>query len=208
MSVLASLSPDYGGSVTPIAAAPVVATPVAAAPAPGSTPPPPRPDTIAQPGDRVAVTPPPSAADPLPEPVAAAPAVPESPALSSARAESGATFLRPVPGGVLRPYSAQPGSNRNDGIDFEAAPGQDVVAADDGEVIYVARSVGSFDNIVMIRHPNDIVTAYGRLGAVSVSRGDRIGRGQVIGQVAENSPASVQFQVLRNMAPVDPAPYL
>lgn len=175
----------------------------AATPAPAVTP------VVVTPSAVSAPPPPPSANTALPEPVTAT-VPPLSPNLSAAAATGAANaiFLKPVDGAVLRPFSAAPGASRNDGIDFEASAGASVRAADDGEVIYVARSVGDFGNIVMIRHPNEIVTAYARLGAVTVSKGDAIARGATLGEVAPNATPSIQFQVMRNMAPVDPAPFL
>ncbi|MEL6678357.1 MAG: LysM peptidoglycan-binding domain-containing protein [Pseudomonadota bacterium] len=150
-----------------------------------------------------------SASDPLPPDTAVA-AVPASPQLSSTTTPpaSNAVFLKPVDGPVLRPYSPAPGPNQNEGIDFAAASGEAVRAADEGEVVLVSRSVGELDTIVMIRHPNDLVTVYGRIGEVDVARGDRISRGQPIGKVAARDTPSVQFQIRRGMDHVDPAPYL
>jgi lipoprotein NlpD len=175
----------------------------AATPAPAVQP------VAVTPSAESAPPPPPSATNELPQPVTAT-VPPLSPNMSAAAATgaSDAIFMRPVDGEILRPFSAAPGASRNDGIDFAATAGTPVRAADDGEVIYVARSVGDFGNIVMIRHPNEIVTAYARLGAVTVAKGDTISRGATLGEVAANATPSMQFQVMRNMAPVDPAPFL
>ena len=179
----------------------VTATPAPAAPIAAA-------DTILSTGDpgQTQIAPPPSAGDALPEETGQVD-VP-APAALSEIAKDTALFVRPVAGDVVRPFSNAAGSARNDGIDFAATPGGDVRAADAGQVVYVARSVGDFDNIVMIRHPNDLVTAYARLGDVRVARGDTVSRGQVIGDVAPSDTPSVQFQVLQNMSPVDPAPFL
>jgi murein DD-endopeptidase MepM/ murein hydrolase activator NlpD len=142
----------------------------------------------------------------LPEPGAGVVTVPPPLALSDTD-DSTALFLRPVEGPVMRPFSNALGAARNDGIDFEAAAGSSVRAADSGQVVYVAQSVGDFGRIVMVRHPNDLVTAYARLGEVQVTRGDTVSRGQVIGTVAPSDAPSVQFQVLQNMSPVDPEPF-
>ncbi|MEL7277665.1 MAG: peptidoglycan DD-metalloendopeptidase family protein [Pseudomonadota bacterium] len=162
-----------------------------------------------RPGDTSRLGPPPSASAPLPADTPRA-TVPESPQLSttSAAPVSNAVFLKPVDGPVLRPYNPTPGPDQNEGIDFAAASGEAVRAADEGEVVLVSRSVGELDTIVMIRHPNDLVTVYGRIGEVDVARGDRITRGQPIGKVASRDTPSVQFQIRRGMDHVDPAPYL
>ncbi|MEL6583973.1 MAG: peptidoglycan DD-metalloendopeptidase family protein [Pseudomonadota bacterium] len=188
--------------VTPVVPPAPVAVPL---PAP-VTEPTPAPAEVAVAPRETVVSEPPSADDPLPENISNV-ETPAPLALSDV-AEDTALFVAPVTGPVLRPFSSSLGSARNDGIDFSAPAGTDVRAADTGQVVYVARSVGDFDNIVMIRHPNDLVTAYARLGDVRVARGDQVARGQTIGTVAQADQPSVQFQVLRNMSPVDPAPFL
>lgn len=152
------------------------------------------------------LAPPPSADDPLPE-AGAGEVTPPPPMRLSETNDSDALLLRPVEGPVLRPFSNALGSDRNDGIDFSTVSGGPVRAADAGQVVYVAQSVGDFGRIVMVRHPNDLVTAYARLGDVLVSRGDTVSRGQTIGTAAPSNTPSVQFQVLQNMSPVDPAPF-
>ena len=145
---------------------------------------------------------------PLPAPVGTA-APPSSPALSQTEtASAGAIFARPVDGPVLRPFSRASGPSGNDGIDFAAPAGEGVRAADAGEVIFVSRSVTNFENMVLLRHPSGLVTSYSRLDRVNVARGDRVSRGQILGEAGGGDRPSVQFQVLRNMAPVDPAPFL
>ena len=102
-----------------------------------------------EPGEATAVAPPPSAAEPLPENPPDA-ATPESPDLGQFRtAASGAIRLStPVQGKVVKPFSKAAGPNKNDGIDYETAPGAPVKAADDGEVALVSRSLGGLGTIV------------------------------------------------------------
>ncbi|QPH54354.1 M23 family metallopeptidase [Pontivivens ytuae] len=167
---------------SPAPAAPATAAPVAAAPA-----------ATAPVETEVASLPPGTATDAesAPAPVA-----------------SNAVFVPPVDGPVLRGYAPTGGANRNEGIDFAAAAGTSVRAAGDGEVVLVSRSVGDLDTIVMVRHPNNLVTVYGRITGVTVARGDSVSRGQSIGVVADRSEPSVQFQVRRGMQHTNPAEYL
>lgn len=158
------------------------------------------------PGVAAVLTPPPSAAQPLPEDTTLAVETPESPNLGQFRSGSG-IFVPPVDGPILRPYSPN-GADRNEGIDFSAPVGAPVRAAADGEVVLVSRSVGDLDTIVMVRHPNNLVTVYGRITGVNVVRGDSISQGQQLGTVAERADPSVQFQVRRGMQHTNPAEYL
>ena len=72
----------------------------------------------------------------------------------------------------------------------------------------VSVSTGSLGTIVLIRHANDVLTIYGRVDNVTVSKGDTVKRGQVIGVVAAGDPATMHFEVRKGTDSVDPMPYL
>ncbi|GIX14282.1 MAG: peptidase M23 [Paracoccaceae bacterium] len=160
------------------------------------------------PGEASPVSPPPSAADPLPAnpPVAARPASPQLDRYRST-APASARLLRPVEGPVLRPYRRS-GSDRNDGIDIAAPAGTPVLAAEAGEVALISNSLGNLGKIVLIRHADGLTTVYGRIDNVSVQKGDMVARGQPIGTVAATDPPALHFEVRRGAESVDPADYL
>ena len=161
------------------------------------------------PGTTTSVAPPPSSAEPLPRDQADV-ASPESPNLGTFRtAASGAIKLEtPVEGKVIKGFSQAAGSAKNDGIDYETAKGAPVRSADAGEVALVSRSLGGLGTIILIRHPDDLITVYGRVDNVQVRKGDPVSRGQTIGSVADGSPPTLHFEVRRGTEAVDPAPFL
>lgn len=117
-------------------------------------------------------------------------------------------FLKPVSGTIARPYSQQSGSGKNDGIDYDAAAGSNVMAAANGKVALVSESSGPLGTIILIRHEGDLLTIYGRVAGVTVAKGDTVSRGQVIGVVASGADATMHFEVRKGTDSVDPAPYL
>ncbi|MEM6618060.1 MAG: peptidoglycan DD-metalloendopeptidase family protein [Pseudomonadota bacterium] len=163
-----------------------------------------------QPGSGSVTPLPPSSVAPLPDPEEAAAsqtdAVPESPDLVEERtARSNLPQLqRPVSGKVLRGYSSKPGGN--EGLDFAAAKGTSVKAADDGTVALVSSAAGN-SKIVLIRHPDNFYTVYSNVSDVPIAKGDRVARGQTVGKVAGGSPAYVHFEIRKGTQSVDPTPY-
>lgn len=138
-----------------------------------------------------------------PEPVDAAP-VPQASLGGTPR------FLRPVPGPVAQAYDRTPGAAQNDGVDFDAAPGEPVQASADGEVALVSTSLGDWGSIVLVRHSSEFMTVYGRLGAVNVRKGQKVKAGERIGQVATpagGKPARMHFEVRRGAFSEDPEKY-
>ena len=126
-------------------------------------------------------------------------------------AAGGARFQRPVQGPVAIRYGEGVGRARNDGVDFASAPGAPVVAAADGEVALVSESLGNLGTIMLLRHADGLLTVYGRITDVALTRGAQVVRGQQIGRVA-TPPAGeegrMHFEVRRGADSLDPAPFL
>ncbi len=178
---------------------------------PVATGPAPDPEPVPTPPGSGSPTPePPSAAQPLPdeetEVASATPeATPPSPELAEgASAASAARFVMPVQGNVIRGYDRQ----RNQGIDIAAPAGTPVKAAEAGTVSVISADTNG-KGIVIIRHPENLLTVYVGVSDVSVNKGDKVSRGQAIGTVAAGDPAFLHFEV-RNTSKesFDPMTYL
>lgn len=118
---------------------------------------------------------------------------------------------KPVQGPVAVGFNKGSGPARNDGVDFAAPAGSPVVAAADGEVALISPSLGGLGTIVMMRHPDDLLTVYGRIDGITVSKGDIIQKGQQIGVVSDAAaPAEprMHFEVRRGSTSLDPMQFL
>ena len=166
------------GSATPVP--PSAATPLpASTPAPAAAPTPPA-DTPEPPdlGND----------DDDAEPVAAPPAT-----------ASNARLQFPVRGTIIRDYA--PG--RNEGIDIGVAAGTPVQAADGGTVAAVTTDTNGVA-IVVIKHPDNLLTVYTNLEDLSIAKGASVSRGQTIGKVRAGSPSFLHFETRRGLQSVDP----
>ncbi|MWD28126.1 peptidoglycan DD-metalloendopeptidase family protein [Aquicoccus sp. SCR17] len=163
---------------------------------------------VTQPGQASPTPPPPSAAKPLPQetPPAASEPIPEpeSPDLAKTQTEapSGAMAM-PVQGKIIREYS----KGRTDGIDISASAGSAVSAAASGKVGAIT-SDSSGKNIVVVKHPDGLLTVYANVANIAVSKNDSVSRGQKLAEVASGDPAYVRFGVYKGSDSVDPAQYL
>jgi lipoprotein NlpD len=165
------------------------------------------PDTV--PGQGTPTTPPPSAAQPLPQNItAAAGAPPASPDLGQFRTPPGGRLARPVDGPITKEFNLAAGPNRSEGVGFGVPAGTAVRAAGEGEVALVSESLGGLGTIVLIRHRDDLMTVYGRVDGVTVERGQRVAEGQRIGAVAGGPNPELHFEVRRGTDAVDPMPYI
>lgn len=170
---------------------------------------PPAQTQTAEPGVGTVTPVPPSASAPLPiddtAPAANTPETPDAPDLGTATPEapSAARLVRPVNGSVIRAYA--PG--RNEGIDIGVPAGTSVKAADSGSVAAVTTDTNGIA-IVVIKHPDNLLTVYTNLQDLTVSKNDSVTRGQTIGAVSSGDPSFLHFEVRRGLQSVDPSDFL
>ena len=113
-------------------------------------------------------------------------------------------LIRPVVGPVVVGFNQGAGRARNDGIDFASPSGAPVVAAASGEVALVSQSLGGLGTIVLLRHPGDYLTVYGRIERVTVVKGDFVSQGQKIGVVSPATQPRMHFEVRHGADSMDP----
>lgn len=126
--------------------------------------------------------------------------------------DSGIGKMRwPARGRVIAAYGSVDGGRKNDGIDIALPSGTPVKAAENGVVIYAGDGLKEFGNTVLVRHENGLVTVYGHASKLSVSRGDKVKRGQELARSGMSGSADVpklHFEVRDKSVPVDPGKFL
>ncbi|WP_425093290.1 peptidoglycan DD-metalloendopeptidase family protein [Tropicimonas sp. S265A] len=156
------------------------------------------------PGEGSATPVPPSASQPLPrpEPAAVAPASPEMDQFQTAASDT-SSFAMPVTGSIIRSYD----KGRNDGIGIAANAGTPVRAASGGEVAAITRDTDQVP-ILVLRHPDNLLTVYANVGDIQVEKGDKVSRGEQIAAIAPGDPAFLHFEIREGIESVDPLDYL
>jgi murein DD-endopeptidase MepM/ murein hydrolase activator NlpD len=115
-------------------------------------------------------------------------------------------FVWPVRGEILSEFGPKPGGQRNDGVNIQAQAGDVVHAAAAGDVVYAGDQVPGFGNLVLIKHPDGWVTAYGHLSRVDVKMQQRVTQGQQIGQAGSTGGVpepQVHFEVRYAASPME-----
>jgi lipoprotein NlpD len=110
----------------------------------------------------------------------------------------------PVQGKLIATFaSADPGRQ---GIDIAGNFGDAVYAANAGEVVYSGRGIIGYGELIVIKHDDATLTAYGHNRKRLVSEGQRIKQGETIAEMGKDPQgrALLHFELRRNGKPLDP----
>jgi murein DD-endopeptidase MepM/ murein hydrolase activator NlpD len=117
-------------------------------------------------------------------------------------------FRWPAHGRVISGFG---GASGNEGINIALPEGSPIKAAESGVVAYAGSEVKGYGNLILVRHDNGYVSAYAHNSEISVKRGDKVRRGQVIarsGQTGNVTSPQLHFEIRKGSTPVDPIPFL
>lgn len=151
-----------------------------------------------------------AAAAPTLKPVAvapsAAPAKPEPPTAAVDRDPESLDFIWPARGGLLAKFS-EPSSK---GVDIGGKPGDPVLAAAAGQVLYTGTGIRGFGKLIVIRHDNGFSSVYAHNREILVKEGQNVARGQRIAEMGDSDAdrPKLHFEIRKSGKPVDPLRYL
>ncbi len=153
-------------------------------------------------------------------PITKAPPVTPQPAVKSAissgpasgavmpvtRSASG--WAWPANGVLISRFSSN--GSLNKGIDIAGELGQPVLAASDGTVVYAGSGLRGYGELVIIKHSDVFVSAYGHNRRLLVREGQKVKAGQIIAEMGSTGADRVKlhFEIRRQGKPVDPLQYL
>ncbi len=102
---------------------------------------------------------------------------------------------KPVPGG---------------GILVLGQLGQSVRAACSGRVVYTGSGIRGYGNLIIIKHGENLLSAYAHTNELLVREGQNVAGGQTIAHMGTgpHQIAALYFEIRLNGKPVDPLPYL
>ncbi|RMH20378.1 MAG: LysM peptidoglycan-binding domain-containing protein [Gammaproteobacteria bacterium] len=114
----------------------------------------------------------------------------------------------PVIGPLLYTYSSK--DTRKQGIGVQGRLGQPVRAAADGQVVYSGTGLVGYGHLVIIKHNDAFLSAYGHNARVLVKEGQFVRRGQQIATLGRSGARQplLHFEIRKNGKAVNPLAYL
>ena len=114
----------------------------------------------------------------------------------------------PADGTVVGTYAA--GNATRQGIDIAGKEGQPVRAAADGVVVYSGAGLVGYGELIIVKHSETWLSAYGHNRRRLVNEGQNVKAGQQIAEMGHSGAARdmLHFEIRYNGKPVDPQEYL
>lgn len=117
-------------------------------------------------------------------------------------------WLWPATGTLVGLYSSN--TSLNKGIDIAGKLGQPVIATAAGSVVYAGSGLRGYGELVIIKHNDTFISAYGHNRRLLVNEGQQVKAGQQIAEMGstETDQVKLHFEIRRQGKPVDPLQYL
>ncbi len=143
---------------------------------------------------------------PVAKPVRSVTTTPQ--ASQPAAAGSQGKWLWPTNGTLVGRYSSN--TSLNKGIDIAGQLGQSIVATADGNVVYAGSGLRGYGELIIIKHNDTFISAYGHNRRLLVNEGQTVKAGQKIAEMGSTGTdqVKVHFEIRRQGKPVDPLQYL
>ena len=113
-------------------------------------------------------------------------------------------WQRPAKGKTVRSYSS--GSAVHKGVDLKGKLGESVYAANSGKVVYAGSGLVGYGKLLIIKHDEHYLSAYGHNSKLLVKEGELVKVGQEIAEFGDSGTDSVKlhFEIRRDGKPVNP----
>lgn len=164
------------------------------------------------PGQRILLRPPGSAASRAkPAPSRQAPSASgmrPAPSVALSDGDPMPAWQWPATGPILRRFDAN--STGKKGISIGGTHGTPVRAAASGNVVYAGSGLVGYGRLIIVKHNDTYLSAYGHNKELRVNEGDAVRAGQVIAEMGSSGTNRIQlhFEIRRQGKPVDPLRYL
>ena len=114
----------------------------------------------------------------------------------------------PTAGTVSVQFGGKPGTGT--GILIDGKTGQAVRAAASGTVVYAGSGLIGYGQLIILKHNDTYLSAYGYNASLLVEEGEKINKGQRIATMGEGPErkARLHFEIRRNGKPVNPRQFL
>ncbi|HET6629359.1 MAG TPA: peptidoglycan DD-metalloendopeptidase family protein [Woeseiaceae bacterium] len=167
--------------------------------------------SLIYPGQLIKLYPPPGGAERAPpraSPAERSPAKTPARELPELPSEPPPAWAWPTDGSVVVGFGQRPGTGT--GVLISGTSGQPVRAAAAGRVVYSGSGLIGYGQLIIVKHNDTYLSAYGYNASLLVQEGESVRQGQRIATMGEGPGREprLHFEIRQNGKPVDPRQFL
>ncbi|MXS85265.1 LysM peptidoglycan-binding domain-containing protein [Nitrosomonas sp. HPC101] len=119
--------------------------------------------------------------------------------------KSGINWGWPTNGKIISRFS-----EKSKGVGISGSLKQPVLASASGTVVYSGNGLRGYGNLIIIKHNDSYLSAYGHNSKIFVHEGESVSKGQKIAEMgnADSGVIKLHFEIREKGKPVDPLGYL
>jgi lipoprotein NlpD len=159
-------------------------------------------------GQTLSLKPPAARRAPPPTPQAAKPAPRAAKTTVDSRSQATASgslrWAWPTEGKIVSRFKAS--DPLRSGIKIAGEQGRKIRAAESGKVVYSGSGLIGYGRLIIVKHNDNYLSAYGHNRKILVAEGNQVTKGQTIAEMgaANDGQALLHFEIRRDGKPVDP----
>jgi lipoprotein NlpD len=122
----------------------------------------------------------------------------------AARSNRSLRWTWPVDGKLVSRFKAS--DPLRSGIKIAGEQGRKIRAAESGKVVYSGSGLIGYGRLIIVKHNDNYLSAYGHNRKILVAEGNQVTKGQTIAEMgaANDGQALLHFEIRRDGKPVDP----
>lgn len=116
-------------------------------------------------------------------------------------------WVWPVKGQIIQNYNPQIG---NKGLKISTSYGNNVVASAPGTVVYAGNGLLGYGKLIIIKHNNIFLSAYGNNSQILVKEGDLVDSNSIIAKTGklDTRRSGIHFEIRKNGKPINPKQFI
>mgnify|MGYP001240799450 CR=1 FL=1 len=110
----------------------------------------------------------------------------------------------PIQGKIISSFQSNNVARK--GIKLQGNVGDNVIAAEKGKIVYSGSGLIGYGKLVIVKHNNNFLSAYGHNSRIFVNQGETVKRGQKIAEVGRSNDGRplLHFEIRKNGNPINP----
>ncbi len=116
-------------------------------------------------------------------------------------------FVLPLKGKIISAFGIKPSGLKNNGVNIEAENGSEIVATEDGVIVFVGNTIKGFGNTIIIKHAQNYMTVYSHVREIFVNLGEKIKKNDkisTVGKTGKVKSSQLHFEIIQNLKHKNP----